>query len=62
MKTTQNDSLVTMTLCDSQVLLLSMSRLSGVFTTAEEFEAADKDENLRENKQSSTWGTESKFS
>ncbi len=47
MTTTQNDSLVTMTLCDSQVLLLPISRLSGVFTTAEAFEAADKDANLQ---------------
>ncbi len=46
-----NDSLVTMTLCDSQVLLLPISRLSGVFTTAEESEAADKEANLQENKQ-----------
>ncbi len=57
----KNDSLVTMTLCYSQVMLLTISRFSGVFTTGEEFEVADKEANLQENKQSSTWGTESKF-
>jgi len=46
MKTTQNDSLMTMTLSDSQVLLLPISRLSGVFTTGEELEAADKEGEL----------------
>jgi hypothetical protein len=50
----KNDSLVTMTLCDSQLLLFPISRLSGVFTTAEAFEVADKEANLQENKQPST--------
>ncbi len=61
MTTTQNDSLVTMTLCDSQVLLLPISRFSGVFTAAEAFEGEDKEANFRENKQSSIWITVSEF-